>query len=179
MTQHCGSSGQWKGKKTEKLVTTPQRRLNSRFNIEKQTALLAVNQLLVGFSEHACLCFLYGLVSFVALVFSWWERVVGGKHMRCSPAHSCFGTRVELCSDRSRADVHSHLLLREQPPARVLQPLKVLKLLPNILNGQLQEVPVTGQILCDRLRVQRGILQVVRKIFWNQTEREICKKKKS
>lgn len=81
--------------------------------------------------------------------------------MRSSP----FGTGVELCSDGSRADVHSHLLLREQPPARVLQPLKILKLHPNILNGQLQEVPVTGQILCGGLRVRRGVLQANRERY--------------
>lgn len=52
----------------------------------------------------------------------------------------------------------SHLLFRREPPTRVLEPLKVLKLDPDVLYVELEQVPEARQVLRGGLGVRRWVL---------------------
>lgn len=58
-----------------------------------------------------------------------------------------------------------HLLFRWKPPTRVLQPLEVLKLDPDVLYVELEQVPETGQILGGGLGVRCWVLDGQMKEF--------------
>lgn len=53
----------------------------------------------------------------------------------------------------------SHLLFRWKPPTRVLEPLQVLKLDPDVLYVELEQVPETGQVLGGGLGVCCWVLE--------------------
>lgn len=59
----------------------------------------------------------------------------------------------------------SHLLFRWKPPTRVLEPLEVLELDPDVFYVELEQVPETRQVLSGGLGVRRRVLECPTKEF--------------
>lgn len=82
-----------------------------------------------------------------------------GRRLRYSSAHGHLGPGRALKGNQGRLHPPaSHLLFRWEPPARVFEPLEVLKFDPDVLYVELEQVPESCQVLRGGLGVGRRVL---------------------
>lgn len=93
-------------------------------------------------------------VPLAVLYFHSLKRLGGHNHLRYSPAHCHLSSGGVLKGNQGGLDPRvSHLLFRREPPTRVLEPLEILKLDPDVLYIELEQVPEGSQVLRRGLRV--------------------------
>lgn len=98
-------------------------------------------------------------VPLAVLYFHSLQRFGGHNHLRYSSAHCHLSSGGLLKGNHGRSDPRaSHLLFRWEPPTRVLDPLEVLKLDPDVLYVELEQVPEACQVLRGGLGVGCWVL---------------------